>query len=972
MAEIVAHYEIGEKLGEGGAGAVYRAYDTRLGCDVALRLLPERLSADPRWSARFEREANAAASFHHPGFCHVYEVGESGGRRYVATELPAGQTLRRLLAARDGRPLPPEQILRIGAEVAEALDAAAAHGLVHGRLTPSNILLADDGHVKILDLGLVRPADGARAGRDGGDDAPEIPPEYRGSVRTRPAAFPCMSPEQAHGEEPDARSDLFSLGATLYELATGVPAFAGGDAPMLFQEILTKNPAPPDRSNPELGRPLSELILRLLEKDRRLRYQSAADVAAELKRIGNDRKRRDEEALQEGGGADAARGDRAGAAARGRPFRRSALPLSLGALVAVAVALALMRAAAAPDYIPCIEFAPFGDDGGTGYAAAAEDILRQAVSQFPDIRVLTPDEFAHLRENTLGRDALAPAGAGRRRSLPERLGVWRRAEPEPALRVAGVVRGGGVPLEVRLDCTVRGRRRTLAAQFAGTDDFLNRAADLLAGQVLELWAPGDGERLRGAYRPAAQLLSPRWDAIDHYARGAEAWRRLNIGEAERELRAALAIDPNFALAHLALGKVRIFQNQWDAAQSEILAARRRASTLTEADQWRVEALLARVFVKPLDERRYLQKVIDLQPYRQENVYELAESYFHTADADEAVERYMEALKLAPDYAPAWNHLAYCYSWKGEHDRAVASGKRYLELDRSANAADSLGDAYMQAGDYGNARAMKLEALALDPQIHYATRTLAFIDALHGDFAAAKGKLQSLLDVTDDRVQAAQYYADLGFLHYRARKFEEAERLCARGLRLLEAAQYEVPHDELTWIRGLVAVARGDLAAARAALGKLRVLLDVGAIDAANYKPAYKYWLHLGAAVLAEEVAAGKGDGKRAEAVALLNDLNFIKDKLGYWSTPYDCAFFMDAAGQLYRKMGLARQAEDAFRAAVAYNRNLPAGHLHLAEVLLYNGAQDEARTEIELFRAAWRDADGVFPETLDARRIAGD
>jgi len=760
----------------------------------------------------------------------------------------------------------------------------------------------------------------------------------------------------------------------LYGLATGSPPFAGEGGPRLFQEVLARNPAPPEKLNPELWPRLSELVLRLLEKDRALRYQTAADVAAELKRIGRDRKLRQEAADSpppapsgEGGALPAP----AARLARRRFFRRPAAALALCALALAVAALAAMRAASAPEYLPCVVFSPLEDANDAEQGAAVAFVLERALAQFADVGVLAPSEFERWRQTLAAREAEG-AGVQKRQAFWEKINPWRRGKPEPAVRLSGSVRRDGASFEVRLDCVARGRRLVLAEPFAGTDDFLNRAADRLAGRVLELWQPEAAARRRADYRSAVQLLSPRWDAIESYIRGAAAWKRLNIGEAERELRAALAIDPNFALAHLALGEVRIFQNQWDAAQSEILAARRRSSTLAETDQWRVEGLLARVFAKPLEERRCFQKVIDLQPYRREGFYELAESYFHTADADEAVERYRQALELDPGYAPAWNHLAYCRSWKGEHGKAVAAGKKYLELDGSANAADSLGDAYMQAGDYGNARAMKLKALDLDPHIHYATRTLAFIDALHGDFAAAEGKLASLLETTDDRVQAAQYYADLGFLHYRARKFDEAEAMCARGLRLLEAAQYEVPHDELTWIRGMVAVARRNLPAARAALAGLRALLDVGAIDAVNYKPAYKYWLHLNAAILAEEAAAGKGEGKRAEASALLNDLNFIRDKLGYWSTPYDCAFFMDAAGLVYERMGLERQAEDSFREALAYNRNYPAAHLHLAALLARNGARDEALVEAGLFRAAWKDADGVFPETVEARRLFGD
>ena len=217
-----------------------------------------------------------------------------------------------------------------------------------------------------------------------------------------------------------------------------------------------------------------------------------------------------------------------------------------------------------------------------------------------------------------------------------------------------------------------------------------------------------------------------------------------MNSSERELRSALEIDPNLALAHLMLGEVRVFQNQWDAAQSEILAARKQARSLTEVDQYRVEAFLARVFGMPFEERVQWQKLIGLQPYKREYLYELAESYFHTADVDEAISKYQDALSLDNKYELAYNHLAYCYSWKGDHAQALVTCLRYLELDPSANAYDSLGDAYMQAGNYAKAEEMKSKAMQMDPQMYYASRNLAFIKMRCGRNKAAAEYLKSFL------------------------------------------------------------------------------------------------------------------------------------------------------------------------------------------------------------------------------------
>jgi len=519
---------------------------------------------------------------------------------------------------------------------------------------------------------------------------------------------------------------------------------------------------------------------------------------------------------------------------------------------------------------------------------------------------------------------------------------------------------------VKLDCDVRGKKKSIVTRFRGVDDLLNHGIDSLVQYALMSFdssiAARHMEGRQSDYRTAIQLLSPRWDALRHYYRGATAWERFDMNFAERELRSALEIDPNLALAHLMLGEVRIFQNQWDAAQSEILAARRQAGALTEADQWQVEAFLARVFGKPFDERVYFQKVIGLQPHKKENLYELAESYFHTADVDEAISKYQDALNLDSHYARAYNHLAYCYSWKGEHAKALEAGKRYLELDHSANAFDSLGDAYMQAGDYQKAKEMKSRALSMDPKIYYAIRTQAFIEILHGRSAAASEKLKSLFDATDDKVQMAQYYADRAFLYYRKGEPAAASKMCEQGLKLLGSVQYDAPHDELIWIIGMIEIDRHNLPAAHRALAQLRSILDSSSINAMNYKPAYKYWLYSNAAVLAEE-------GNKSEAAAAINDLKFIKTKLGYWSTPYDCAFFFDAIGQIYEKMKLLAEAQSTYQECLSYNPNYALARLHLARVLLKQGASDDARREIALFMKEWQGADARAAETIDAHKI---
>jgi tetratricopeptide (TPR) repeat protein len=592
--------------------------------------------------------------------------------------------------------------------------------------------------------------------------------------------------------------------------------------------------------------------------------------------------------------------------------------------------------------------------------------LNRTLSQFQQAAVVDPQEFENLRtiiKKQKDSELSKAHFAWLQRWIP-----WQRDRNEPAVVLSGFVHDALGTLEINLNCKVRGKKDSFAMRFRGVDDLLNKGIDEMVMFALNHYDPAIVDQhiksKQPDYRSAVQLLSVRWDALRHYYQGAKAWDRRDMNSAERELRSALEIDPNFALAHIRLAEVRIFQNQWDAAQSEILAARKEAGALTEVDQWGIEALLARVFGKPFDERVYLQRLIGLQPYKKEYRYELAESYFHTADVEEAIIKYMDALSLDNRYALAYNYMAYCYSWKGEHAKALEACRHYLEFDRSANAYDSLGDIYMLEGSYDKAEEMKKTAIQMDPQIYYAGRNLAFIQMLRGRNRKAVERLKSLLVATDDSLQQAQFYSALAFTYYRQDELDLASQACEQGLKLVGSVQYDAPHDELIWIKGLLQLAKNDIPAARKTLRQLRSILESNDITAMNYKPAYKYWAHLLASIAARE-------GKIQEAQIAINDLKWIKVKLGYWSTPYDRAFFFDSIGQIYEKMNKPADAEQIYREALAYNPHYSLARYHLAMLLQSRGGLVNARHEMEIFLNEWGGADPDAIEYVKGCKFIG-